>query len=279
MREKLRAVITAIVIFLSPLLFANSTSTSANIVMSGELDDDLFIIRASKNKWEFIDCFQMHNPDDFFILDGVFANSIQIPGWIEYDKNISIGKNDILFIGLANEREEVSDEKALTSRTHYKSVELRVDNKVLIPSMMPEKNDLSSAPLWFNEEEDKGSNYYRAWENSIVNIGLVLPLAGIYTIELLSKQGVTVAKESFNISKYTQNIQFKKTIFGEIGSEPMTELDGGVFGVDGKFSPDDEKMKELAIYEIIITKGDDIVKIPLPYPFVYINRIFCKSLF
>ena len=272
-------------LLITPLLVLFSVSlesfgSSITISMHGDLDDDLFVTKHLYNKWSFEDCFQMHNPKGVFYLDGKKTVSSHAPGWMDYDKNISVDKNEIIMISLANEREEMHDEKILYSRTHAKSSEVLVGKEVLIPSMNPEKNDIADAPLWFDASSDKKDyNYYNLWENAVFSIGLIVAESGKYTISLFNQNGILVASDIFNIQKETVNIRFKKTILGKIDSHTLAEVDGGVFGVTNKFPPDDEKVKEFVPSYIGIQSEDGAVtNIPIPYPFPYINRIFCKSL-
>jgi hypothetical protein len=251
---------------------------SVSLKMKGELDDDLFVVRANSSLWYFEDCLQMHNHTGHFMLDGVTARTQQIHGFIEYDKKILQKSDEIILVALANEREEINGEKSLLRRTHYKSVEFVTNGKVLIPSMMPEQNDLPNTPLWFNEDDGDVAkfNYYRAWENSIVNMGLIFPNNGSYSIALISKNDEIVASGNFLITEFVQNIHFSKTILCDsIGSNPMIEIDGSYFCQDDNSFSDDNKIKEYAIYKIVVTSKEvGVVYIPLPYPFVYINRIF-----
>jgi hypothetical protein len=261
-------------------MFAQNTFKKIKIKMEGDLDDDLIIIKASPDNWEFECCYQMHNPTNIFTLEGKTTKSIHAPGWIEYEDNIALKDNEVLLIGLANEREERENTKELLARTHYKSVELYADNKVLIPRMIPEKGDLPDVPTWYHPRSANAAyNYYRAWENALVNIGLIFPKRGLYKIYLLNKKEEIVANQSFYIDENPKNIKFNKTIYAKIGDHPMTEIDGGVYDVDGLNMPNDEIVKELVPYGVLIEDiSGKLTKIPFPYPFPYINRMFCKSI-
>jgi len=251
-----------------------------NIKMIGDLDDDLMIIKATPDDWKFECCYQMHNPTNIFELEGKSTNSIHAPGWIEYEKNISLQNNEIMLIALANEREERENAKSLLARTHYKSVELYANKNILIPRMIPEKNDLPDVPCWYDPRSANAVyNYYRAWENAVVNVGLIFPKSGNYKINMINKEGNIVATQMFNIGKKAKNIKFNNSANGPLDVHPMTEIDGGVYGVDGYFAPNDEIVKKLVPYSVLIedTRGK-LTAIPFPYPFPYINRMFCKSI-
>lgn len=255
-------------------------STPINIKMIGDLDDDLIIIKANPNSWKFECCYQMHNPTNIFSLEGKTTESIHTPGWIDYEKDISLQDNEIMLIALANEREERENSKSLLTRTHYKSVELYANKKILIPSMIPEKNDLPDVPTWYHPRSPNAVyNYYRAWENSIVNVGLIFPKSGNYRIHMINKDGSIVATQMFNFNKKAKNIKFDNSLNGPLGTHPMLEIDGGVYGVDGHNVPNDEIVKELVPYSVLIEDiSGKLIKIPFPYPFPYINRVFCRSI-
>jgi len=257
-----------------------ANSTPVNIKMLGDLDDDLIIIKATPNSWKFECCFQMHNPTNIFSLEGKTTKSVHAPGWIDYEKDISLQDNEIMLIALANEREERENTKSLLARTHYKSVELYANKKILIPSMIPEKNDLPDVPTWYDSRSPNAAyNYYRAWENAVVNVGLIFPKSGNYKIHMINKYGNIVATQMFNISNKAKNIKFDNSLNGSLGIHPMLEIDGGVYGVDGHNVPNDDIVKELVPYSVLIEDiNGKLTKIPFPYPFAYINRVFCRSI-
>lgn len=246
--------------------------------MEGDLDDDLMVTIASPLSWEMQHCFQMHNPIRTFTLDGKTTPSVHIPGWIEHSTHYAIGGEEVLMAVLANEREERDNTRGLLSRTHYKSCELTINGEVLIPRMNPDLKDIANYPTWFGPEDDLAEyNYYRAWENAVVNVGLVLPKEGYYRISLASEKGTVVASSIFNATKTTSNPRFYKTILGTLDEHPMSEMDGGVFLAYMKKQPNDDIVRNLAArYVLVQAIGGESVAMPLPYPFPYPNRIFCK---
>lgn len=268
------------ILLTSPNLLLANNSQQIKISMNGDLDDDLFVMSSKSFDWKFIDCYQMHNPTDVFLLEGRKTISIHSPGYIEYNKNITIDNDEVIMIALANEREEKDPSKSLIERTHYKSVSLYINDKELIPSMNPDTLDLPDVPTWFSITSPKSVyNYYRAWENAIVNLGLVVNKSGKYTISLSDSQDTIVASDSFEIDNNTKNIRFKESILGKIDEHTMSEIDGSVFLVEDKKQPDDEKIRTHCPRSILIEdeKGN-INRIPFPYPFPYINRLYMKSL-
>lgn len=102
-------------------------------------------------------------------------------------------------------------------------------------------------------------------------------------IEFLIEMGQNIAIELSKNDKdeiYRILDKFKPIIInpGDIDEHPMTEIDGGVFLVKGKKQPNDEDVKRLSpTHVLIIDKEGRITKIPLPYPFPYLNRIFCVT--
>lgn len=267
-----------LILTLRTFLWAN-VNRFVNVKIVGDLDDDLFVMKASEKDWEIIECHQMHNMTGSFYLEGKNFVSKHSPGYIEFQKEYEPLENEYLLIALANERDERDNSKALLARTHYKSAPLYIDEEIAIPSMIPEFNDMPDVPTWYApDEEQHVYNYYRAWENSIVNIALVFPKEGKYSIFLSSKNGDIVANGDFEINNRIKNIRFTKHE-GELDEHPMAEIGGGVYLVEGKKMPNDKLTKSLCPYEMLIHNhsNSEQIRIPFPYPFPYINRIFAKS--
>lgn len=257
-----------------------SGSLKAHVQMIGDLDDDLIIMKANKNSWDITACHQMHNPVKFYLQGRCFENE-HCPGYIEYSKTHSLALDEVLVICLANEREEREPDKKLLDRTHYKSVPLYVNGLEVIPSMIPENNDIDYT-TWYDPTKPEGVyNYYRLWENAVVNIAIVVPNEGKYSIELINESDEVSAKATIRAkAQETVNVNFGETLAGKVTNHPLAEMDGGVFLHDDFKMPNDALVKELAAYHIAIIKeqGDTII-VPLPYPFPYINRVFltvCK---
>lgn len=262
-------------IILILILFMTIAYADKNVTISlkGDLDDDLFILKSHAQRVQFLDCFQMHNPTDRFLYDGRVIHSKKIYGLIDFKKQFSLQKEDILLIMTANEREEINPKRALLQRTHFKSADLFTDDKVLIPSLMPEFDDVPGYPLWFGKDEkpiipQKDSyNYYQLWENAVVNLGLVFGHVGTYTIYFINSQNETVFKKTLTVTKTIQNIKL-------LGSHTLTEADGTLFaGISN-----DKEIREKVIDAIIIEHDNDRRYIKMPYLFPYVNRIFVKGL-
>lgn len=255
---------------------ARADSNMVTISMNGDLDDDLIIIKASKTSWNIEACYQMHNPSDNFFLEGRAFPRIHSPGFITYSGTHSLENDEILVVTLSNEREEREPDKKLLDRTHYKSVPLYVDAKEAIPSMIPENNDIDYT-TWYDPKTPEGAyNYYRVWENAVVNLLIVVPENGKYRLDLINKDDKISASIEVDITdRKTVNPTFKRTIAGPIQNHPLVEIDGGVFMHKDFRKPNDKRVKELAAYNLMITmpNGIEIIS-PLPYPFPYINRLF-----
>lgn len=250
-----------------------------NISMNGDLDDDLIILKNKFSSFDFevLDCFQMHNLAGKFNIGGTSCKSIQIPGYIEYNKNHTIEENEIISIFTANEREDRTNKKELMMRSHYKSTNLDINNVQFFPSVIPEKNDIPDYPTWYGIGENANYNYYQLWENAVVNTGLIFSASGEFEIILLDKENEIISHSKHYVSKKTTIVKFKtirdvKTIF----THPFTETDGTIFK-DGK-KMDDKLIRKNAIYSIAIKNSiQELVIIPLPYPMPYINRIYTKT--
>ena len=269
---------------LVPLLGDLSLSTKqtqtkkqeVQITMNGDLDDDLIIIKASETSWDIEACYQMHNPSDNFFLGGRSFPRIHAPGFIAYNKTHSLSNDEILVVTLSNEREEREPDKKLLDRTHYKSAPLYVNAKEVVPSMIPENNDIDYA-TWYDPKTPEGAyNYYRLWENAVVNIAIIVPKNGKYKLDLINKDDMISASIEVDVTdKRAVNPYFKRTIAGPIQSHPMAEIDGGVFMHKDFRKPNDKRVKDFAAHNIIVTMSDGKqIILPLPYPFPYINRLF-----
>jgi len=259
-----------ILILFTSMLFADK---NISISIKGDLDDDLFVLKSSAQKVEFLDCLQMHNPTDKFLYDGKIIQSEKIYGMIDFNKTYNLAQNETLLVMTANEREEINPKRALLKRTHFKSVDLFMDDNLFIPSLMPEYNDVPNYPLWFGRDEracmanESDYNYYKLWENAIVNLGVVFGSSGKYTLYFINENSQIIFKKKVQISTKIHNIHL-------LGSHPLAEVDGTVFaGVS-----EDEKIREKAIDAIIIEKEGQKQYVKLPYLFPYINRIFVKGL-
>lgn len=259
-----------------PTLFASITGKKrVSITMHGDLDDDLFIIRSTEERTVFLECLQMHNPKDHFLYRSEAVKSRRIYGMIDFDKGFALAEDEALFVMTANEREEIHPEKRLFARTHFKSVDLLADGEVLIPSLMPERNDMPGYPLWFGPDEkplmpnpEPGYNYYKLWENAVVNLGMVFGSTGRYRCHFINHDEEVVFTKEINVTKETQNIRL-------LGGHPLTEADGTLY--DGT-ATDITTIRERAIEGVIVEKGGNSRYVGMPYPFPYVNRIFVRGL-
>lgn len=257
------------------LIFLTTLYGDKSVMLSihGDLDDDLFVLRSRPDTAYFSDCLQMHNPNDYFYYASETVPSRHIYGLIDFDKTYRLKEDEVLLAMTANEREEIDPAKALLARTHYKSVELKANGKVLIPSLMPEYNDVPDYPLWFGPDEKpivpqkRGYNYYKLWENAVVNLGLIFAHEGEVTLYFTDHEGAIHFQKSVRVTQAVQNIKL-------LGTHPLTEADGSVY--DG-FATDDDTIRKRAIEGIIIEIDGTRRFVKLPYPMPYVNRIFIKG--
>ena len=247
-----------------------------NIMVSihGDLDDDLFVLRSHPDAVTFSDSLQMHNPKKVFYYDSQTVPSKKIYGIIDFDKTYRLREDEVLLVMTANEREEINPAKALLARTHFKSVALKADGDVLIPSLMPEHNDVPDYPLWFGADEkpiipQKAEyNYYKLWENAVVNLGLIFTHTGVVTLYFTDHEEMIHFQKRVHVTKTVQHIKL-------LGTHPLTEADGTVY--DG-FAMNDETIRKRAIEGVIIEMDGTRRFVKLPYPMPYVNRIFVKGL-
>jgi hypothetical protein len=265
---------------------------SADIIelkMNGALDDDLFIIKSTSKETKMLSANQMHNPNDTFDYMDTPIKSIHLAGFIKMKKKYEIKEKEIYIFALANEREEFNPEYKLYSRTHYKSVELKINNKTLIPSMLPENNDLVMYPLWFQTKSDycgtmsmmdetyEGYNYYNIWENATVNLGIVVKGEGKFKLDWFNSE---TEKEFYYIEDLKKNKIVNITphsyrSYQMLSTHPMAESNNEVWN---NIPINDFEIINRSAVDIEINFKGETYYIDLPYPMPYINRIFVMSI-
>lgn len=276
-------------------LFTNNAITlnkmlgpvSTHIKMIGDLDDDLFVIKTNKQISTMTECLQMHNPTNLFLYNGVDVKSTPIYGVINFDKNIEIHNNEILSLFVANEREELDNSPKLRSRSHFRAVELFSDNEILIPSLIPENNDVPNYPTWFGNENEAcvidptkpiGYNYYKLWENAVCGGSFIIKESGKVIIKLYNKDDELMFTFEEKITTKMKNLVSNETKEELISNHPLVEVDGGIFG-DKIDRCDDERIKKNAITRAIITVKENQHEVVFPYPLPYPNRLYMKALY
>jgi hypothetical protein len=278
-----RNFISTTALFLSSLnLFAKDSNNadSFKVEMFGALDDDLIINRYYYGKEEFkpITCYQMHNFTRSFLIGSQKIKSVQIPGFIKYDKNINVDENSVVAIFTANEREDRDPRKKLTFRTHYKSVPLYVNDKELFPSIIPEDDDVPGYPTWYGEDEENMSNYYKLWENAVVFTGLITHVEGETKIALINEIDEVIGDAKVFISKNEmKKIEFKNILNHTITNKHVfTELDNKICIKENDC--DDKFIKKNGVTKIMITNKKGTIVIDLPYPCPYVNTYYIKHI-
>jgi len=272
------------------LMLVNSIfANNINLKMKGSLDDDLFVLKANLENTKLISAYQMHNPNEYFQYIDIPVKTTKIYGVVDFNLNYNIKDNEILLVMLANEREEFRPEKVLYARTHYKSVPLYINNTKLIPSMMPEKKDMPLYPTWFGDEtevcQDKpvdahtiylNYNYYKLWENAIVNTGLIMKGEGNIQIEWYNLNGKKLFEYKGKVKKgKTINLRPIKSAIKIIDHHKMTEADGRNY-INGKNN--DKEVKKNACNDIKVIFNKKEYYIQMPYPMPYINRFFVTAI-
>jgi len=252
--------------------------TNIHIKMKGPLDDDLFVFKASPHQTDVISIQQMHNPKGKFLYNNQLFNSSHIPGYIDYDKHLTVERNEILIVMTANERDELYNSpfetKVLRKRTHYKSVNLYCNDKILLPALMPEYNSVKNYPLWFKEGEagEEGNtiyNYYKLWENAIVQIGLVFNSKSRAKIECFDKNAKKIYTYNFTPNTIPKQALSEEAKKGELNIHPFTEVDNVLNDQE-----DLEYANNNYIDYMIIYQNNNQYLIEMPYPFMYPNQIY-----
>ena len=74
-------------------IFADIPSKYTTVKIVGDLDDDLFVMRADSEDWKIEDCYQMHNRTKRISLEGKHFDAIHSPGYIEFQKDYELEEN------------------------------------------------------------------------------------------------------------------------------------------------------------------------------------------
>ena len=260
--------------------------------MVGDLDDDLFLVKASPGKIDMTHCFQMHNPRDTFKYGGEIVKSNTVYGTIDFTENLQIKDDEVLFAFVANEREELTDKPALRKRTHFKAVDFEINKQMLIPALLPEKNSILDYPKWFNSTENPDAfckvdfkkehksmdyDYYKMWENAVCGAAIVLPYSGKIELSLFNDQGDKLFVYHQEISTVPANLISQIVDRGLFSSHLLAEIDGNVFNGDD-FEMENEYIKQNAIVRGLLTFEGKTIEMLFPYPIPYPNRIYAMSL-
>lgn len=257
-----------------------------NISMNGDLDDDLFIIKATETYNEMTHCFQMHNPKEFFSYEGNKIKSSPIYGTINFSTDFILEDSQVIVTCVANEREELFELPKLRERTHFKAVPFLVDGKKLIPSLMPEWNDVPNYPTWFGSEKEvcfidssksKDYNYYKLWENAVCGVGIILPYKCNAQIHLFNEYDEKLFTFNEYLDSNPKNLISDEVKSKEISDHILTEVDGTVYKENGTETDDIYIMKN-AITKMLITFDNKMFNISLPYPLPYPNRLYGVAL-
>lgn len=285
-------------ILLSPFIASTLLSVdlenlkkTIKVDMNGELDDDLFIVRASERYSKMTHCFQMHNPKETFRYMGANIPSTPIYGVIDFNEKLDVSNDEVIVLVEANEREELFDIPELRARTHFKAVDLKIDDKILVPSLLPENNDVPSYPTWFGSEDSgdfcvigdplavdktKEYNYYKLWENAVCGTGIVFPYSCDAKIMLFNKDGKMLFDFDERITTRPSNLVSNQVREQGFNSHILAEVDGNVFD-EYETKTDDAYIKRNAITKMMIIFNSKTIEFELPYPTPYINRIYAIS--
>lgn len=267
-------------IFITNNLFSSQKTPKPNIfniTMKGDLDDDLFVIKATPREAVIKDIFQMHNPSNKFQYNGKIYDSIHIPGYIDFNKDYKTDEEDIYVVMLANEREDAQLTKRV--RSHYKSEKLTYNNEILLPPLMPEYDSVPNYPKWFLDEDTpilerrdtNGDlyNYYHLFENSVVQAGFIFPRKGKVTIKLYDKGDTLLHTYRKTISTTPSRLISVEEEIGEFNTHPFTEV-GNILNDKDNIEIENNNF----VTNIIIEYENKIYILPCPYPMMYPNLIF-----
>jgi len=270
-------------IFANTIKIENQKKSNFNISINGDLDDDLIIIKSTPENCKIIDIYQMHNPSGKLNYNGQVYNIEHSPGFIMFDKEYSIEKEEIYCISLANEREEASLPRNVRIRTHYKSEKLLFNKQTLFPALMPEYNSVPNYPLWFNSNEipkiDRRDtngdtyNYYNLFENTTVPFGIIVPQRGKIKISLFNQENELMYTFDEYVDTNVKNLKSNELKEQKIAEHPFTEINN-ILNIE-----EDTQIENNDYIETVMVEYDEkIFTIPMPYPLMYPNLIYAVSL-
>lgn len=241
----------------------------------GDLDDDLIVLKATPFKTIITDIHQMHNPSGIFKYDGHIYDIEHIAGYIDFSKQYTISQDEIYIVCLANEREEANLSTRI--RTHYKNEKLLFNNNIFLKALMPEYDSVPNYPLWFGKDElpaiekkdinDETYNYYRLFDNTTVQCGIILPYSSEIEIYLYGQNNTLkhTFKEQVNtVPKYLKSNELKS---GNFNTHEFTEINNILNDTDDQIENND------VVETMLIKFNNSFYTIKLPYPIMYPNLI------
>lgn len=247
------------------------------IRMKGDLDDDLIILKATPTSSKIIELYQMHNPKETFEYCGDIYKSNHIAGYIDFNKEFEIKDDEVFLFCLANEREEVNITERI--RTHYKNEKLTINDKELLPALMPEYDSVPGYPLWFGEGDSpmvyrtdiKGDlyNYYNLFENTTVQIGIVVPFKGPTKIYMFDQNDELRFTFFHDFNKEVKKLRSKELLEGKLQDHPFAEVNNILNKDLHKQIQNNDTLNKL-----IIEHEKVMYTIELPYPAMYPNLLF-----
>lgn len=277
-------------IMLSPLLFGTNLFSEAKsekkdtfrISMFGDLDDDLIVLKSTPEANTIVDIHQMHNSKSTFFYDGNIYSSEHNPGYIQFSKRYKFLENEIYCICLANEMDDAEMPVNKRIRTHYKNEKLFFNKEVFLRDLMPEYNSVPNYPLWFNKGDapyinrldinGDTYNYYNLFENTVVQIGLVLPRKGDITVKLFRNDNELAYSYHETIDLKPKYIKSDELKSGRLIEDPFVEI-GNILHKD----TENQIENNLYITNMIIEYENKSYNIKLPYPAMYPNLISVVS--
>lgn len=253
----------------------NAKYKSFELSINGDLDDDLIVLKSTPLKTIITDIHQMHNPSGIFQYGGDTYRIEHIPGYISFEKRYDIAQDEIYIVCLANEREEANLSTRI--RTHYKNEKLLFNNNIFLKALMPEYDSVPNYPLWFGKDEvpaigkkdinDETYNYYRLFDNTTVQCGIILPYSSEIEIYLYDQNNTlkhTFKEQVDTVPKYLKSNELKS---GNFNTHDFTEIDNILNETN------DQIENNNIIKTMLIKFNNNFYIINLPYPIMYPNLI------
>lgn len=258
--------------------FTNNKIRKFEISMFGDLDDDLIVLKSTPANTSICDIHQMHNSKGTFVYNNVSYKINHNPGFIKFRKEYKIIDDEIFLVCLANEREDAGLPKNERVRTHYKNEKLYINKDILLESLMPEQNSVPNYPLWFAEDDiprierkdENGNtyNYYNLFENTIVQMAIVVNKASRIKINLFDENDELKYSYEQSLNSKPKLLKSKELLANKLNSHPFTEVNNIL-----NLKIDEKIPNNNYINSIVIEKDGKTYSFELPYPMMYPNLI------
>lgn len=281
-RKAIKSIIASGILLGMNLSAKEKEAYKFNITMNGDLDDDLIVLKSTEEKTKIVDIHQMHNSSGIFHYAGENIKIKHNPGFINFTKNYEFINDEVYFVCLANEREDAGYQKNFRVRTHYKNEKLLFNESIFLEALMPEYNSVPNYPKWFEEDEiprfdrqdinGETYNYYNLYENTIVQMGIVIKNGGKIKLQLFNEKDELKYTFESVVSSVPKLLKSNELLKGELNEHKFTEVNNIL-----NLKLDEQIENNSYINTLVLEVGEKTYSFELPYPLMYPNLISAVS--